>query len=154
MAPALTIRLSTIEHWAAAFTTLWGLWVLSWGPGQAIGAAAFADLRASISVFGGQPWQVVGLGGLLIGTIWNVAIYINGRGIMWTPIVRCFAASLNVLFFAHVARSIILAQPSSTGVFTYAAVALIYTSLVAMNASRAAHSFSLLVRSASWAVKR
>ncbi|WP_146592313.1 hypothetical protein [Puniceibacterium confluentis] len=133
------VHLSTIEYAAAGGIFGWGLWILAWGPGAALSAPAFDALRAMA-----QPWppfRVYGAGSVLIGALYTVAIAINGRGMYWTPAVRLLCCLFAILFLANLTAAIALVQPSSTGVYTYGALTVLYTALLCANLNR----FSLSV---------
>lgn len=145
MYPQKTIRLSTVEYYAAGFIFGFGLWVLSWGPDGSVSALAFSSLRASIESIGfGPPFRVLGLLGVSSGALYALGIKINGRGLMWTPIVRGMSCVLAVVFLVNLSLAISQIQPSSTGVYVYMSLAVGYTSLFIANLERFAQSLELI----------
>jgi len=140
-----TVDLSTIEYFAAAFIFGWGFWILSWGPGEAVSAAAFDFFRNWILLMDiGPPWRVIGITGMIAGLLYAVAICINGRGMYWTPIVRGTSCILAVIFLVNLSASVFQIQPSSTAVYTYGSLSVIYFSIFMANLRRLAHSLELI----------
>lgn len=141
------ISLAVIEYFAAAGIALWGLWVLYWGTGGAISSAAFDDLRASVEGWGiGPAWRVMGLGGILLGFIYASGVAVNGRGMYWTPLARGGSCLTAVVFLAHLSVSIYNGQESSTGVFTYAFIGVVYVAIFLSNLDRIAQSALMIGR--------
>ena len=135
--------MAAVEYFAAGAVLVWGVWVLAWGPGAALSSAAFETLRANAGAFG-PPWRVVGLGGVIVGAIYGMAIYINGRGRYWTPFVRGLASISVVIFLGNLSISIGQQQGSNTGVVTYALAAAGYFGLFLTNLDRFAQAILLL----------
>lgn len=145
-APPVVVRLSSIEYCMAVLTLGWGAWVLFWGADAAVSAPAFDGLREGLTWGVWEAWQVIGLGGVFVGLSHLVGVTINGHGPMWTPITRLCAGMANVFFFAYVARALWTAQESSTGVYTYAMIAVAYALVASQNSARVIQSFKLVGR--------
>ncbi|MGY9046054.1 hypothetical protein P775_14295 [Puniceibacterium antarcticum] len=136
------VNLSTIEYCAASGVLGWGLWILVWGPNAALSAPAFDSLRAMVA-----PWpayRAYGAGAVMLGAFYAVAIAVNGRQMYWTPTVRLLSCLLAVLFLSNLALALALEQPSSTGVYTYGALAILYSALLCANLNRFALSAHMI----------
>lgn len=102
-------------------------------------------LRKSAAGWGlGPPWRSLGLSGIAVGTIYAIAIQINGRGMMWTPIARGTSCIAAVVFLMNLSVTIMHQQPSSTGVYIYMAMAVGYSLLFILNLDRFAISLELI----------
>ena len=141
------VSLAWIEYFAACGIFSWGFWTYSWGPDEALSAAAFDGLRASVTSWGlGPAWVVLGLAGMILGAAYACAVKVNGHGMYWTPLVRGASCISAVVFLAHLAISIVGNQPSSTGVFTYSFIAIVYFAIFLANLDRIATSSRLIWR--------
>lgn len=140
-----TITIASADYLAALYIFGLSLWILSWGPDQALSASTFDTLRHNTVSWGlGPPWRPVGIAGMVVSLSYAAAININGRGMYWTPIVRGMACLLAVLFLSNLSLSIAATQPSSTGVFSYMFAALAYSMLFILNLGRFAQSLELI----------
>lgn len=152
--PIRMIKTSSLEYTGALFLIVFGIWVLSWGPDGAISSAAFDTLRASFAKWDfGKPFRVAGLLAVFVGLFYVVAININGRGMMWTPIVRGTACVFAVSFFLNVSFNIYSSQHSSTGVITYAALSYAYAALFVLNLDRFVLALEIIWGEASHSLK-
>ena len=136
------VHLSTIEYCAAGAMFGWGLWILLWGPGAALSAPAFDILRQSVAPF--PAYRIYGGGAAIVGTLYAVAVTINGSAMYWTPAARVISCLVAVLFLANLTVAIFAAQPSSTGVYTYGTLAILYFALLCANLNRLAVSIDMI----------
>lgn len=144
-------RNSTLEYQAAAFTIAWGVWLLI-GNDTSLDAVAFNYLRQTWeSAFPSVPARIsIGFSSVLIGLMYAGAVFINGAGMSWTPLVRVGCCASNAAFFASFAWSIAVADPWSTGVLTYSVLSIYFTWLFRLNLPRAEHAVEILWGRRPW----
>ena len=147
----MTVRISRLEYQAAAFTLLWGVWLLI-GNDTSLDAVAFDYLRGSWERnFPSVPARVsIGFFSVLIGLLYAAAIKINGAGMTWTPLVRVVCCSLNAAFFASVAWSVGVADLWSTGVLTYTFLSMYFAWLFRLNIPRAELALQIIWGRRPW----
>ncbi|MEL6467108.1 MAG: hypothetical protein AAFQ58_19270 [Pseudomonadota bacterium] len=140
----ITIKLSTLEYCAAAYTILWASFLLM-GNETSLDAVAFSYLR---DTWGGDASSArvnLGMTGMFVGFAYATAITVNGRGLMWTPIARAACAGFNVALFATLAFSIALVDFWSPGVSTYSSIACVFLGFFLINMPRVEHSLLIML---------
>ncbi len=132
-----TIKLSTLEYRASAFSALWGVWLLL-GNDTSLDAVAFQELVATwVDLIPGASARIsLGVTSLIIGLVYLAAVRINGLGMLWTPAFRLIACGFNSALFFSVAWSIAQVDPHSPGVFAYMAISLAFANICLRNVRR------------------
>lgn len=150
----MLIKTSSVEYFAAIYTFLWGVWALI-GNSTTFDAMAFTILREGALSYAPNipPHVTIGLFGILVGGLYFVAIYINGRGAMWTPFIRMGCAAANVIFFASISVGIASVDPLSPGVYTYAKIAIAFLIIFIWNFERTERALKIIGSKARWSSK-
>ncbi|WP_425070633.1 hypothetical protein [Sagittula sp. S175] len=99
-----------IEWWFATITNLFGCFLLV--------PAVSMDAKAFEALISWMPEAAWGFFFLATGAIHVIALNINGRA-WWTPLTRTLMVALNTFIYAAFGVGIWVADPWSTGVFTY-----------------------------------
>lgn len=138
---------AALEYIAALGTVCFGAWLLA-GDDTSLDAHAFAHIRRVWGWFGFDPRVVLGAVSLTLGLIYAAAVYVNGRGMWWTPLARTACAGFNVVLYASFAYSIATVDVFSTGVSTYSYRAFLSLLLFGWGLDVAAYSVENAMRKA------
>lgn len=140
----ISVRLSTIEFFAAFGVFLWGMYVFLFGPDASLSAPAFVHMRSHAAMFDLGAHVFYGLGAVFVASAYAVAIKVNGQNLYWTPPIRWATCLLTGAFFVQISTAVWQQQPSSTGVVTYGLIGFYFLALSAAHIPRVGHSAALI----------
>lgn len=136
--PSITVRLSFIEYMAAFVLLLWGVWLINL-PDPYATKYPYAELSERIGgMFGSETLSIpsIGIYGVSIAIFYAIAIFINGRGLYWTPFIRGLGALSGALFFSYLSMGAQLADIYSAGFPTFGAISGCFFILFYLNLER------------------
>lgn len=145
---SMKVNVATVEYCMAVFTFAWGMWAIQFP--ESLNNPAYDVLRQRFALLAFRPFQpadMVGVMGVLAGIFYTVAIFINGRGVIWTPFVRGLGAIFGMFYFGYIAYGFQSgSSPYSTAILPYTAISSIYFILFYLNLYRVSEAISAIKR--------